>query len=77
MIDSYQSPPRYEISSIIITNRTRKDLGNIDSLAESISSVGLMQPIVINENNELIDGQRRINAYNRLGIKEIPFFRLI
>ena len=35
-----------------------------------------MQPIVINENNELIDGQRRIKAYIQLGIKEIPFFRV-
>jgi 16S rRNA G966 N2-methylase RsmD len=35
-----------------------------------------MQPIVINEKNELIDGQRRINAFLRLGIKEIPYFRV-
>ena len=41
------------IESIIIKDRTRKDFGNINSLAESISSVGLLQPIVINENNEL------------------------
>ena len=64
------------IDSIIISDRTRKDFGDIDSLAESISTVGLLQPIVINENNELIDGQRRIKAYVRLGIKEIPFFRV-
>ena len=43
------------INSIIITNRIRKDIGDIDSLTESISTVGLMQPIVINENNELIE----------------------
>jgi ParB-like chromosome segregation protein Spo0J len=36
----------------------------------------LLQPIVINENNELIDGQRRIKAYIQLGIEEIPFFRV-
>ena len=64
------------INSIIITNRIRKDIGDIDSLAESISTVGLMQPIVINENNELIDEQRRINAFVKLGIKEIPFFQV-
>ena len=67
---------KIKISSIIITDRTRKELGNIASLAESISSVGLMQPVVINENNELIDGQRRIKAYIQLGIKEIPFFQV-
>ena len=64
------------IGSVIITNRTRKDFGDIKSLAESISAVGLLQPIVINENNELIDGQRRIKACMQLGIKEIPFYRV-
>jgi DNA methylase/ParB-like nuclease domain len=64
------------ISSIIIIDRTRKDFGDIDSLAESISMVRLMQPIVINENNALIDGQRRIEAYIRLRRSQIPFFRV-
>ena len=35
-----------------------------------------MQPIVINENNELVDGQRRILAYEQLGEKEIPIYRI-
>ena len=64
------------IDSVIITNRARKNFGDIKSLAESISAVGLLQPIVINENNELIDGQRRIKAYIQLGLKEIPFYRV-
>ena len=51
---------KISIDSVVITNRTRNDYGDIKSLAESISAVGLLQPIVINENNELIDGQRRI-----------------
>lgn len=64
------------IDSIIVTDRTRKDFGDIKSLAESINTVGLMQPIVINEHNELVDGQRRILAYEQLGEKEIPFYRV-
>jgi DNA modification methylase len=64
------------IDSIIVTDRTRKDFGDIKSLAESINTVGLMQPIVINESNELVDGQRRILAYEQLGEKEIPFYRV-
>jgi hypothetical protein len=67
---------KISIDTVIIANRTRKDFGDIKSLAESISAVGLLQPIVINENNELIDGQRRIKAYAQLGIKEIPFYRV-
>jgi 16S rRNA G966 N2-methylase RsmD len=76
MTNGQSSSPTIQISSIIITDRTRKDLGNIDSLAESICSVGLMQPVVINERNELVDGQRRIKAYDQLGKKEIPFYQV-
>lgn len=71
-----QPSEKIEISSIIITNRTRKDLGDITSLAESIRSVGLMQPIVINEKNELIDGRRRIEAFVQLRKTEIPFYQV-
>jgi 16S rRNA G966 N2-methylase RsmD len=35
-----------------------------------------MQPIVINEKNELIDGQRRIKAFVQLGKTEIPFYQV-
>lgn len=64
------------IESIVIGDRTRKDFGDISILAESISSVGLLQPIVINENKELVDGQRRILAYKQLGKKEIQFYQV-
>lgn len=76
MIDKLSSEGELPIDSIIISDRTRKDFGDIDSLAESISTVGLLQPIVINEKNELIDGQRRIQAYTRLGRSQIPFYRV-
>ena len=75
MIDT-QSSKTIPIDSIIIRDRVRKEFGDINSLAESISSVGLLQPIVINENNELIDGQRRIKAYEQLERTEIPVFRV-
>ena len=64
------------IGSIVIRDRIRKDFGDINSLAESISTLGLLQPIVVNENNELVDGQRRIKAYQRLGRVDIPIFRV-
>lgn len=76
MTDKPSSAREIPINSINITYRTRKDYGDIDSLSESISTVGLMQPIVINENDELIDGERRIKAYIRLGRSAIPFYRV-
>ena len=75
MVDE-QIVERISIDSVIVTSRTRKDFGDISSLAESISAVGLLQPIVINENNELVDGQRRILACIKLGIRQIPFYRV-
>ena len=69
-----QSSRTISIDSIIITDRTRKELGEINSLAESIALFGLLQPIVINENNKLIDGQRRIMACKLLGKTEIPCY---
>ena len=37
---------------------------------------GTIQPIVINDKNELIDGQRRIKAFVQLGKTEIPFYQV-
>lgn len=62
---------------IIREERYRKEFGDIDTLAENINNLGLLQPIVINnENNELIDGERRILAFKKLGKTEIPCFRI-
>lgn len=61
---------------IIKQERYRKELGDIDTLADNISNLGLLQPIVINENNELVDGQRRMLAYQKLGKTEIPYFKV-
>lgn len=62
-----------KITDIKIGNRFRKDLGDIQTLANSIQEIGLLQPIVVNQNNELIAGQRRLEACGKiLGWTEIP-----
>ena len=71
-----QLSDKIPIDSVIITNRTRKEFRDIKSLAESSSAVGLLQPIVINENNELIDGQRSNQSLHSVRNKEIPFYRV-
>jgi ParB family transcriptional regulator, chromosome partitioning protein len=60
------------IDSIKSGSRFRKDLGDIASLAEDIRKIGLLHPIVINQNRELICGLRRIEAFKLLGKSEIP-----
>ena len=61
-----------KIIDIKVGNRFRKDLGDIKTLVNSIQEIGLLQPVVVNENNELIAGQRRIEAVRMLGWSEIP-----
>lgn len=60
-----------KISEIKVKNRFRKDLGDLTSLKESIASVGLLQPIVIDEEGNLIAGERRLRAFIELGKTEI------
>jgi hypothetical protein len=61
-----------KIADIKIGNRVRRDPGDIESLAKSIQQVGLLHPVVVNSNNELVSGYRRIEACKKLGWDEIP-----
>jgi ParB family chromosome partitioning protein len=45
-------------------------------LARSIQEVGLLHPVVVNEDNELIAGQRRLEAVKLLGWDEVPINRI-
>lgn len=60
------------ISSIIIGERSRKHLGDIDALADSITDVGLLHPPVVTPDLHLIAGARRIAAMQSLGLVETP-----
>lgn len=63
---------RVPISKIRVGTRFRKELGDVQSLARSIAEVGLLQPIVVTEDLQLIAGQRRLEACKLLGWKDIP-----
>ena len=62
----------YTSSIVINPDRQRQDLGNIEELAESISRLGLINPIVIDSNNVLVAGERRLTAVRSLGWTSIP-----
>lgn len=62
------------IDEIVIPERHRKDMGNIDALAASIADVGLLQPIVIRPDNTLVAGQRRLAACRQLGWDCVPVY---
>ncbi|MCP4538505.1 MAG: ParB N-terminal domain-containing protein [Chloroflexi bacterium] len=61
-----------DITKIIVGDRHRRDLGDIEALAASIEAVGLLHPIVVDTKNNLIAGERRITACNQLGWDDIP-----
>ena len=60
------------ISSIKVGERHRREQGDIDGLASSIKSIGLLHPIVIKPNGKLIAGHRRLAACRQLGWWDIP-----
>lgn len=60
-----------KITEIEISERKR-ELRNIDSLAESISQLGLLNPITVSKNNILIAGYHRLEVCKRLGWEIIP-----
>lgn len=51
----------------ILPNRQRKDLGDVNSLAESMQRIGLINPIVIDSSGAVIAGERRFTAACALG----------
>jgi len=59
------------IEKIKIIDRTRKDLGNIKELAESIKEIGLLQFPVVTEEFVLVAGERRLAACKLLDWQQL------
>lgn len=62
----------HPVAQINDSNRIRKDYGDIEELAESIKTLGLLQPIVIRLDGTLIAGGRRLRAMRKLGWVDVP-----
>jgi N6-adenosine-specific RNA methylase IME4/ParB-like chromosome segregation protein Spo0J len=60
------------IASIRIGKRHRTDHGDIAQLASSIEGEGLLQPIGITHDRQLVFGERRLRAFKHLGRAHIP-----
>lgn len=61
-----------DIEIIKVGDRYRKDMGDLQSLVASIEELGLLQPIGINPDYQLIWGERRLRAFQLLGRSMIP-----
>lgn len=66
---------RVPIASIRIGERRRQDLGNIVGLANNINQHGLLHPIIVAADGELIAGERRLRACESLGLSMIEVRR--
>jgi len=59
------------LSQVNVGDRVRKDIGDIDDLANSIKKFGLIQPIVLTRDFTLVAGERRLKALQSLGVKDL------
>lgn len=59
------------VDSIKVPDRVRKDLGNLDSLMESLKTCGQLNPITVTRDMQLVAGFRRLTAARNLGWKMI------
>jgi len=60
------------IHDIVVGDRYRKDLGDLEPLKQSITELGLLHPVVIDGESRLLVGGRRLEACKQLGMLTIP-----
>ena len=66
---------RIPIDAVIVKDRLREDYGDIAGLADSIMTHGLLHPLTVDADNNLIAGERRLKAMQRLGYQEVEIRR--
>jgi ParB family chromosome partitioning protein len=62
---------KFKVDQIKVGRRHRRDMGDIDGLAKDIEEVGLLHPIVLNSDDVLVAGARRLDAVKKLGWDEV------
>jgi ParB/RepB/Spo0J family partition protein len=64
-----------KISEIKVKDNIRTDMGDLKELSESIKEHGILEPLIIEGENILIAGYRRLAAAKLAGLKEVPVIR--
>lgn len=59
------------INKIKVSDRIRKDFGGIEELAQDIEQNGLINPIVVTPDYQLIAGERRLRAHQYLKREQV------
>jgi len=63
---------KISVDEITVGNRIREDMGDLEALSRSIKEYGIINPIVVTEEYELIDGERRLKATKKCNMEKIP-----
>jgi hypothetical protein len=65
-------PQFIPLAEIKFGPRCRNDMGDLDALAASMAALGLLQPVGLDPDLNLVFGERRCRAAHRLGWSDIP-----
>lgn len=60
-----------DISKIKVTDRIRQEFIGIEELAQDITENGLINPIVVTSDYQLIAGERRLRAHQHMGREKV------
>jgi ParB/RepB/Spo0J family partition protein len=66
-----------KIADIKVGHGHRKDMGDLQSLADSIRQDGFLQPIGVTEKLELVFGERRLRAHRDILNKKTILARIV
>lgn len=63
------------VDDVVVGKRARRDYGDLTDLMESIRQHGVLQPIGLIGERDLLFGGRRLEACRRLGRQTVPYVR--
>lgn len=65
-----------DVDSVEVRGVIRDEPGDCAMLAASIDKLGVLAPVLIDRNNVLIDGRRRLEACRQAGVSRVAALRL-
>jgi len=65
-----------DIDEVTLKETIREDVGDLTMLKASVTKLGLLTPILIDRDNILITGARRLEACREAGIRQLPAIRI-
>ncbi len=64
------------IADIVVNNKYLRTNTNVDTLVDSIGNIGLINPLIVNDKNQLIAGGRRYSALKQMEREEAPVIKV-